>query len=171
MENFTNETIDISQLPKYEEVVFTPLHSNYWKVILFNNAIFALLLFIGITVSYFIVDQVAEYLKIIVFASAILLVLAVLFSRINFRKSGYAFREHDVLYRHGIIATKTMIIPFNRVQHIALNEGLVSRFFGLTAIGIYTAGGVSSDIGIPGIPKEQAENIKHLLMTKIQKHL
>jgi membrane protein YdbS with pleckstrin-like domain len=36
--------------------------------------------------------------------------------------------EHDVLYKYGILATKTIIIPYNRVQHVALHEGFVSRY-------------------------------------------
>ena len=76
-----------------------------------------------------------------------------------------------MLFRYGIIATNTLVIPYNRVQHVALHEGLVSRFFGLAKIQIFTAGGSSSDIEIPGIAKEQAESIKQLLMGKIQKQL
>jgi len=41
----------------------------------------------------------------------------------------------------------------------------------LAKIEIFTAGGDSSDIEIPGIEKQQAENIKQLLMGKIQKEL
>ena len=48
---------------------------------------------------------------------------------------------------------------------------IVSRLFGLAKVEIFTAGGHSSDIEIPGIEKEQAENIKQLLMGKIQKEL
>ena len=76
-----------------------------------------------------------------------------------------------MLFRHGIIATNTLVIPYNRVQHVALHESLISRFFGLAKIEIFTAGGSSSDIEIPGIVKDQAENIKQLLMGKIQKQL
>jgi membrane protein YdbS with pleckstrin-like domain len=31
--------------------------------------------------------------------------------------------DHDVLFRQGIIATNTMVIPYNRIQHVALHEG------------------------------------------------
>jgi membrane protein YdbS with pleckstrin-like domain len=48
---------------------------------------------------------------------------------------------------------------------------MVSRYFGLAKIQIFTAGGSSSDLEIPGIEKEQAENIKQLVMGKIQKQL
>ena len=89
----------------------------------------------------------------------------------SYRKKGFDFRNHDVLFRSGIIATSTMVIPYNRIQHVALHEGLVSRYFGLAKIEIFTAGGNSSDIEIPGIEKLQAEDIKQLLMGKIQKQL
>ena len=132
MENFINETIDTAQLPKFEEVAFSILDANYWKVTVLN--------------VFFL-------------------------SRISFKKKGFAFRTHDVLFRHGIIATNTIIIPYNRVQHVALHEGFISRYFGLAKIEVFTAGGSASDIEIPGIKKEQAENIKQLLMGKIQKQL
>ncbi|MNL51009.1 Bacterial membrane flanked domain protein [compost metagenome] len=90
---------------------------------------------------------------------------------IGFRKKGFAFRDHDVLFRYGIVATNTTIIPYNRIQHVSLHEGWVSRYFGLATIEIFTAGGSSSDLEIPGLKKEQAENIKQLLMGKIQKQL
>jgi len=98
-------------------------------------------------------------------------VFILLFSYFGFRKKAFAFRSHDVLFRSGIIATTTIVIPYNRVQHVALHEGFISRFFGLASVSIFTAGGSSSDIEIPGIEKEQAENIKQLLMGKIQKEL
>jgi membrane protein YdbS with pleckstrin-like domain len=99
------------------------------------------------------------------------LFLVLVLSRISFKKKGFAFRTHDVLFKHGIIATNTIIIPYNRVQHVALHEGFISRYFGLAKIEVFTAGGSASDIEIPGIKKEQAENIKQLLMGKIQKQL
>ena len=98
-------------------------------------------------------------------------ILLMIFSVWNYKKKGFAFRNHDVIYRSGIIATNTMVIPYNRVQHVALLEGLISRYFGLAKVEIFTAGGSASDIEIPGIAKEEAENIKQLLMGKIQKQL
>lgn len=173
MENFTNETIDTSQLPKFEEVTFTKLHPKYIRVVLISLVrIIAIVVLIPILLSMF---------KPELFSGRVWLILGILipvfsimlfvFSIIGFKKKGFAFREHDVLFRHGIIATNTIVIPYNRVQHVALHEGFISRFFGLAKIEIFTAGGSSSDIEIPGIEKEQAENIKQLLMGKIQKQL
>jgi len=171
MENFTNNTIDTTQLPKFEEVPFSGLHPNYWKVTLIHIGIFMLI--IGFAYSYiftFMDKTIPNQLEISI-GIIVLFVLVLFIARIGFTKKGFAFRNHDVLFRHGIIATNTMVIPYNRIQHVALHEGLISRFFGLAKIEIFTAGGSSSDIEIPGIAKEQAENIKQLLMGKIQKEL
>ena len=173
MENFTNETIDTRQLPKFEEVTFTNLHPKYIRVVLISLVrIIALLILVPILFSMLKPELFSGRVWLILgIVIPVFSILLVVFSIIGFKKKGFAFREHDVLYRYGIIATNTIVIPYNRVQHVALHEGLVSRYFGLAKIEIFTAGGSSSDIEIPGIEKEQAENIKQLLMGKIQKQL
>lgn len=171
MENFSNETIDTAQLPKFEEVKFTALQPNYWKVTLINWGIVFLILGTAIGFALAFIKELQDSQLTIVITYLVLVTIIVFFSRISFVKKGFAFRNHDVLFRNGIIATNTIVIPYNRVQHVALHEGLISRYFGLAEIEIFTAGGSSSDIEIPGIEKEQAENIKQLLMGKIQKQL
>jgi len=171
MENFTNETIDTKQLPRFEEVEYTKLHTNYWKVVLLNFGVFALILGISLVLGLLFNEKMKPNQTLFIVLYAVLLLVILFFLRIGFRKKGYAFRNHDVLYRSGVIATNSMVIPYNRVQHVALHEGFVSRIFGLTKVEIFTAGGSSSDLEIPGIPKEEAENIKQLLMGKIQKQL
>jgi len=171
MENFINETIDTTQLPKYEEVEFSVLHPDYWKVILVSLTIFFLIVGMGGGILLLFNEELTPFIFEFSIVYLVLLVIVIFFSRLSFKKKGFAFRNHDVLFRHGIIATNTLVIPYNRVQHVSLHEGLISRIFGLAKIEIFTAGGSSSDIMIPGIKKEQAENIKQLLMGKIQKQL
>lgn len=171
MENFTNNTIDVTKLPRFEEVQFTALHPNYWKVTLVNLFILLAILWAAIIVATAFDEQLAENKWTIVAIAGVLTFLIIMLSRLAFVKKGFAFRNHDVLFRSGIIATSTIVIPYNRIQHVALHEGLVSRFFGLAKVQVFTAGGSSSDIEIPGIEKLQAEDIKQLLMGKIQKQL
>lgn len=171
MENFTNETIDTTQLPRFEEVEFSGLHPSYWKVTLINAFFFFLIFAVGLGLLLFFNRGLLVFLVEILVIYSVVLTTVILLSRIAFKKKGFAFRTHDLLYRYGIIATNTIVIPYNRVQHVALHEGFISRFFGLAKIEVFTAGGGSSDIQIPGIEMEQAENIKQLLMGKIQKQL
>jgi membrane protein YdbS with pleckstrin-like domain len=171
MEDFTNETIDTKALPRYEQVALTSLQAQYWNVIAISIIAVFLLAIAALSTLLYLVEEVVDQKPLLFGGLVVVLVLALLLSRVSFRKKAYAFRQHDVIYRKGIIATNTMVIPYNRVQHVALHEGLVSRWFGLAKVEIFTAGGVSSDIEIPGIRKEEAEDIKQLLMGKIQKQL
>ena len=171
MDNFTNETIDTKLLPRFEEVELNSLHPKYWNVIVCNISILFLIIAVGLTFVLFKVEELNRWTPFILIGFGIVLLVAFSLSRLGFKKRGFAFRNHDVIYRSGIIATNTMVIPYNRVQHVALHEGFISRYFGLAKVEIFTAGGSSSDIEIPGIAKEEAENIKQLLMGKIQKQL
>lgn len=168
MEQFTNPTLDLNQLPQYETVKFQTLQPAYWKVVIINLIITYVILGIGLGVLNYFIEESRDFIFYIWGAFVLIFGLSFLFSRIGFKKKGFAFREHDVLYQYGVIATDTIIIPYNRVQHVALHEGWLSRYFGLAKIEVFTAGGSSSDIKIPGIDKEQAEKIKQLLMGKIQ---
>lgn len=171
MENFTNEIIDTKQLPRFEEVQLSALHPKYWLVSLLNTSVVFLILGLALGFIWYNSEEFSQVGIYFLLIYLLVLVIALLLTRIGFKKKGFAFREHDVIYRNGIIATNTMVIPYNRVQHVALHEGLISRYFGLAKVEIFTAGGSSSDIEIPGIAKEEAENIKQLLMGKIQKQL
>ncbi len=173
MDNFTNESIDTRQLPKFETVAFEPLQAKYGWVVFINLVIRVLLLimvpFVFSRIKPELFDN--QLWTILAVVLPVLILFMSLISYIEFKKKGFAFRNHDVLFRNGFIATNTIVIPYNRVQHLALHEGILSRYFGLATIEIFTAGGSSSDVLIPGIAKEQAENIKQLLMGKIQKQL
>lgn len=173
MENFTNETLNLNSLPKFEEVSFSPLHKNYIKVVYINIAIIVLILAVGIGVLLYFNKELQSTLSYSIFGiSYLVFALIVFFSSIaSVKKRGFAVREKDILYKRGLISTTTTMIPFNRIQHVAMHEGAFSRIFNLAQIQIFTAGGSSSDIKISGIEKGKAENIKELLMQKIQNHI
>lgn len=171
MEEFSNDTIDTSQIPKFESVVFSKLEANYWTVKLIYFAITFCVSAIGLCVAVIYIEDFYPYKYEISIAFVSLFLIILGLQRIGFNKKAFAFRNHDVLFKYGIIATKTIIIPYNRVQHVASHEDFVSRYFGLVQLEIFTAGASSSDIKIPGIKKEEAESIKQLLVSKIQTEL
>ena len=74
-----------------------------------------------------------------------------------------------MIYNFGVFQKTTVLIPFNRIQHIALHQGPFSRKFGLASLQFYTAGGSTTDISIPGIPLEIAKSFKETISDKIEK--
>jgi len=169
MEHFTNDTIDTLQLPRFEEVALTPLHASYIKIIWFNIAAIFGLTAVAAGLGFYFIEELQPNWLLITIIYSLVLILTIVIQVISYKNKGFAFRTHDVIYRSGAIATTTTIIPYNRVQHVALHEGLISRKLGLAAVEIFTAGGTGSDIKIPGLEKEHAEAIKQLLVGKIKK--
>lgn len=167
MEEFTNNTVSFEKLPKFETVPLQSLNRDYLNVVYMGNAVFAVLLSIGALVFLWLKED--SHSLILPVLGTKILVIALLFwlSTIGFRKKGYAMREKDILFQKGILSTTTTVIPFSRIQHVALHEGFFSRMYQLSELQIYTAGGSSSDLHIPGLPKEQAEQMKTFLLQKI----
>ncbi|ETZ20785.1 PH domain-containing protein [Pedobacter sp. V48] len=167
MTEFTNETIDTDSLPKCEEVQLTPLNSKYWNVMLINIFIFLFILAAGLTTLLILNANARAYLYVLPGIYIVFAVLLFILYRASFKKRGFAVREKDILYTSGIIALSTTIVPFSRIQHIALDEGLFSRIYGLGELKIFTAGGSSGSLHIPGIEIDNAKSIKELLMKQI----
>ncbi|HOD09944.1 MAG TPA: PH domain-containing protein, partial [Flavobacterium sp.] len=58
MENFTNEPIDITTLPRYETVKLNALQPKYWNVILLNIAAIFLIIGIALAVIIYFVEEI-----------------------------------------------------------------------------------------------------------------
>lgn len=169
MQEFKNETIDISTLPKFEEAKLQPLQKGYFKVMLIQRAIFYGLLLIPILVLFFIDtnDFFEENVIYIVIAWLVLIILNFFFLKLSFAKKGFALREHDVIFKSGVISETTIIVTNNRVQHVALHQGMLSRIFGLASIELFTAGGSASDLKINGLLLDDAKKIKESVSERI----
>lgn len=167
MIDFTNDTLDIGNLPKYEEVPLNAVSKKYWNIVVLNLLIFLLFLAAGVLVLLYFYASARPYIYIIAGGYITLAIILFLLYKTDIGRRGYALREKDILYRSGIIAISTTIIPFSRIQHIALDEGLFSRMYQLGQLRIFTAGGSSGSLHIPGIGIEEARQIKEILMKQI----
>jgi len=167
MQHFTNETIDLDKLPKYEETPLTNPDPKYWRVITINLFIFLLMIAIGLGLLTLFNESVRMNWMLWTALFVAFAIFLCLISRASFKRRGFALREKDVLYKSGIIAEKTIIIPLNRIQHVALNEGMFSRMFSLGTLQIYTASGSSGEMHIAGIEIEQARAIKEALVQRL----
>ena len=169
MQEFTNNLIDLSQLPKFEEVSLKKLHPKYINVLLFNFLLLFVAAIGGFSLLFFFKREAFStnvWIGILI-GILVLLGFIIFFSKLSLNKKGYAFREHDAIFKSGVISETTTIIPFNRVQHVALHQGFISRKLGLASIELFTAGGSSSDLEIPGLLLLDAQNIKNLVSHKI----
>ena len=169
MDDFTNKEVEFSSLPKFEEVSLKPIQSKYFNVILLNIGIVFSLFGIGL-IGLFIYDNTILANRVWLFTGigyCVTLILVMFYSRLSFNLRGFAFREHDAIYKSGVIAQTTTVVPFKRVQHVALHQGLFSRYFGLASLELFTAGGSSTDLEIKGLKLEEAQQFKNWIVQKI----
>lgn len=170
---FTNKTVYTADLPSVQMLVFEPLHASYSKVVWTQVLLVGLILTMTGVFPYaygaFVMEEYQfEWPGL---GWVVLIVLYVLFGIVKVlgvAKKGYVLREHDLVYQTGTINRKTIVVPYNRVQHVALFEGILLRLFGLCKLEFYTAGGTMGDLKIPGLSKETAEKIKLFVSEKIK---
>jgi membrane protein YdbS with pleckstrin-like domain len=172
MEDFTNAVILPDNLPEIQQEQFNSLSKNYLKIILFRIAIFAIVLTAGVLAFIFFAGKEAPFFVklILVCVISVLLIYVVVITILGFAKKGYLVREKDISFKRGLIAYKQTSVPFNRIQHVEVNQGVFEKIYNLSSLKIYTAGGTSSDLTIPGIAIETAHNLKAFLSEKISEH-
>jgi membrane protein YdbS with pleckstrin-like domain len=167
MEVFENDQVSVDSLPNVEKVILLPLSRKYWRIILFNTVLVLVLMAAGF--SFFLVKKEVELRFWLIGGSVWLgiLLFQLTIRYYAFLRRGYAVRQRDVIYQHGLLAMSTTVVPFCRIQHVAVKEGLFSRMLGLVQLQLFTAGGAASDLKISGIPKDEAERIRTYMMQQL----
>ena len=169
---FSNEKILKETLPKFEEIETSKLNKKYYLVTVISSLIvfFILSIILGIAINFLDFDWFENYANTIIVLYLFIWVLLFFYDWISFNRKSYAFRDHDVIYKYGIIWQTTVLIPFNRIQHIALHQDFISRKFGLASLQFYTAGGSTSDINIHGLILDDAKRFKDFVSKRVEKN-
>lgn len=165
---FINEQIFPEELPLILRVEWLGLEKAYRQVMYLNRGIavlvWALLYFGAITLVPY------DFPLWTVWTSGLILGIGSLASlatvSVAFRIKAYALRQKDILYRSGLINRHTTVVPFNRVQHIEIKTSPIDRWFGISRLRIYTAGGSQSDLSIPGLRTGLALQLKEAIIAK-----
>ena len=166
--DFTNNQIDLEQLPATEDILYVSVEEKYKKV-LYGG--YLLLWGIPVLASAGSAIFFPEKRIFMLVLSAFLLVL-MLFMLLSVNRIygflGYALRENDACLRYGLFFRKYLFVPFNRIQHISVEEGILARAFGLASLKIYTAAGDNNHFVLKGITKVRAEEMKQFILQKIK---
>jgi len=165
-DSFTNNQIESYSLPSVRHVDFQGLERAYLKVGLIGFLIFTIILFLAASLVR-LSGSLGSYSYYIYIPPLILTLLYLFFLLKGFKHKAYALRQHDILYKRGYIWRSQTVIPFNRVQHCEVDQGPLERLFDISTLKVFTAGGSSSDLSIPGLRIETANSLKDLIMRKI----
>ena len=170
-DSFENLAIDINQLPDTNDEEFSGIDPEYKKVILIGWSIFFLALIIAFPIAFYFAEEVANKLQAIIISIASIAVFwlaNVIWVNKAFKKKKYLLRQKDLIYCKGLLWTKRTTVPFNRIQHAEVKQGPIDRIFKLHILKVFTAGGSSSDLSIPGLKEDKATRLKEYILNEIE---
>lgn len=163
-----NPQVDLSSIPSVETLGYQPLENRY-KTALYIFALVSTVIFSLFIVIPFLVEKIDIPNWVIYIATGLLLIRTIwVFLKITFgfKYKKYALREKDIIYQTGWLWRHSTIVPFNRVQHLRIDQGPIERKFNLSRLKIFTAGGNSSDLSIPGLDPSTSEKLKQFIVAK-----
>jgi membrane protein YdbS with pleckstrin-like domain len=84
------------------------------------------------------------------------------------RYAAWGFRlEQDLLVvRHGVMVRVESTVPYSRVQHVDLTQGLLARRFRLADVVVHTASADGHVVRIPGLRYEDAVAVREELAVR-----
>jgi membrane protein YdbS with pleckstrin-like domain len=172
MDLFTNNNIELSNIPRAENLVLNPIDPSYKKILFWSWLAVWGIVFISGFIYILTFSSVRNIFLIIIIA-----VMLIVMSFLNlwamlrsFKRKSYALRENDIVYQSGWIIQRISVCPFNRIQHCSISANFFERSLGLAALSIYTAGTQGSDIKIPGLKESTVSSLRDFIMQKTKLH-
>ncbi|WPZ12231.1 PH domain-containing protein [Roseivirga spongicola] len=166
---FQNLSVNLAELPEVKQSEFHGIEKKYLKVSLISRSLWFLALIISAACIILFNDDIDKgVFEFGVSIGPILLfwVFSLVYAIKAFPRKRYSLREKDIIYTKGLLWQTRTSIPFNRIQHAEVKQGPIERMFSLHSLKVFTAGGDSSDLVIPGLEEENASRIKEYIMGK-----
>ena len=165
MDTFSNSVATPAELPSVEDIEFIELHPSYRWINQSDPLVFFVLgavLIFGLSLLPKLNFNPWPILAI--YVPLMLVVLTIRFCQS--KACGYALREQDLLFHSGLWWHKTTAVAFSRVQHIDMTHGPLERKYQMATLKLFTAGGSSADLKVPGLPEEDARRIRAHILAK-----
>lgn len=162
-QNFQNPQIFDLEIPDFSDLKLTAVSSKYLQIILLNLGLFSVILVGAVSIAFYFFYFNLTLFQIWGIIVGIFLTVASIFlsTLVGFKFRKYALREKDLVYQYGWIKRSVIIVPFNRIQHIKVEQGWFSKILQLKSVSVFTAGVSGGDITINGLPEEIAEGINN----------
>lgn len=111
----------------------------------------------------------------------IIILIGEIYARLAYNFWKYDLTKSEIKIENGIIWKTYKSVPYQRVQNVDINRGILARIFGFSAVAVQTAGysgsggrgifggAMGAEAYFPGVSVNDAEKIRKLLLSKIGK--
>ena len=168
-QTFSTDLLASDSMPEADRIEYRKLDRHHANILIITW----LLVWASVTITFSVIITVTGVESSVLprFALYLLPLLALPFIIIICRRAaavcGYAVREQDVHYRSGIIWRGETSLPFNRIQHVEISRDVLERFFGLSTLKFFAAGGGSADLSVPALKEEDAVRLRAFVLEKV----
>lgn len=97
----------------------------------------------------------------------IVLCLLVLLPARRWHRLGYDISDDRLRVARGYLWRTDTIVPFGRIQHIDVDQGLLDRAFDLATLVVHTAGTHNSTVSLPGLGEARAAEMRERIRAHI----
>ena len=146
-------------LSRMDKTQFLPLSVHYPKISAFSSFISWGVVFVILLAIDLLIPKIDLHFLVLP-AIAFFAIASAIYGYYFAKSCGYYNGDFDILYKQGLWWKKQTALSFSRIQHIDISHGPLERRYKMATIKFFTAGGVASDLKIPGLPKELAESIR-----------
>jgi len=166
-----NTQITPEDLPQLIDTDYIKIDKKYLAVTMTWRIILIIILGATLAMSVETLLSIPDFPKVAItvlhVCYGLLYILLILFGYQSVIHQGYLLRQKDLSYQNGWITRRETSVPYNRIQHVEVSQGLIERWLGIGRVKVFTAGGSSSDIQIPGLRLNTANNIRTYLLSQI----
>ncbi len=99
---------------------------------------------------------------LIAIGAVVVLLVGAFLSYLKFR---FRISDNTFLIQRGVFKRKRLSLTFDRIQNVAFKEPIYFRPFGLVVMTIESAGSSSEEVGLGGIPRALAEEIRATVLS------
>ena len=147
----------------FQHVFGQPRRQHFLGVIRYftKNLVQLVRMFLPALPVFALSEQVRSYGLIVTFAVFGLVVLSALIEYWRFR---FHVDGQSLVISKGLLERERIIIPFDRIQALQLEQAAWQRVFGLTGLQIDTAGTSGSEVNLQALPLEDANLLRDGIM-------
>lgn len=107
------------------------------------------------------------------------LVICFMWAKLTYHFYRYELKDAGFRKESGVIIKKYVTIPYDRIQNVDINRGILARMLGLSDLHIQTAGasatmsrygfmGGGAEGRLPGVSREVAEQLRDELIERVR---
>ncbi len=146
--------------------------------LLFLSFFFAPFLFSGLIFSAIIAGGEGFKLSFsgILLTFTALILIGELYARLAYNNWKYEFTPNELKLERGVIWKRYSSVPYERIQNVDIQRGILARIMGFSTLNVQTAGyhyagnsGSVSEGHIPAVSVKKAEETREFLMKRIGK--